>query len=155
VRTIFPPPHTERDKGHGRIETRTIRTSTLLNEYLDFPHIAQVFRIERTTTGLKGNNKSHDVAYGITSLTAADADPQRLLRLARGHWHIENSLFWVRDVTFDEDRSQIRTGSAPQAFAALRNLAISLFRLNGFTNMAATLRRHAWKPERALALVGL
>ncbi len=155
MRTIFPPPHTERDKGHGRIETRTIRTSTLLNDYLDFPHTGQVFRIERTTTDLKGDHKSHDVAYGITSLTADEADPQRLLRLARGHWHIENSLFWVRDVTFDEDRSQIRTGSAPQAFAALRNLAINLFRLSGFTNMAATLRRHAWKPERALSLVGL
>jgi predicted transposase YbfD/YdcC len=155
MRTIFPPPHTERDKNHGRIETRTIRTSTLLNNYIDFPHIGQVFRIERTTTDLKGENKSCDVAYGITSLTADEADPKRLLRLARGHWQIETSLFWVRDVTFDEDRSQIRTGSAPQAFATLRNLAISLFRLKGFTNMAAALRRHSWNPERALSLVGL
>jgi len=104
---------------------------------------------------MQGNNPSHDVAYGITSLTPEQADAARLLRLSRGHWQIENSLFWVRDVTFDEDRSQIRTRAGPQAFATLRNLAISVFRLNGLTNVARALRHHAWNPDHALALVGI
>jgi len=153
--TVFPPQHTQNNKGHGRIETRGIQASSLLNEFLDFPHVGQVFRIDRKITDLQGENESHDTAYGITSLTPQQADPKRLLELARGHWQIENSLFWVRDVTFDEDRSQIRTGSAPQAFATLRNLAISLFRLSGYRNIASALRQHAWNPGRALSLVGL
>jgi len=117
--------------------------------------VGQVFRIERFTTDLQGENESREVAYGITSLTPQQADCKRLLELARNHWQIENSLFWVRDVTFAEDHSQIRTGAGPQVFATLRNLAISLFRLCGFTNIAAALRSHAWNPERTLQLVGL
>lgn len=95
------------------------------------------------------------MAYGITSLTLEQADPARLLRLSRGHWQIENSLFWVRDVTFDEDRSQIRTGAGPRVFATLRNLAISMFRLRGLTNIAAALRSYSWNPDRVLTLAGL
>ena len=72
----------------------------------------------------------------------------------RGHWGIENRVHWVRDVTFDEDRSQVRTGSAPQIMAALRNLTISVIRLAGETNIAAALRRHAVHPSRPLALIG-
>jgi len=71
----------------------------------------------------------------------------------RGHWSIENKLHWVRDVTFDEDRCQIRTGAAPQVMAALRNTVIGLLRLRGLRNIAAALRSHAWHPQRAIALV--
>jgi hypothetical protein len=71
----------------------------------------------------------------------------------RGHWGIENRLHWVRDVTFDEDRCQIRTGAAPQVMAALRNLVIGLFRLSGVRNIAAALRTHAWHAQRAITLV--
>ena len=94
------------------------------------------------------------MAYAATSLTPAQANPQRLLALWRGHWGIENRVHWVRDVTFDEDRSQVRTGSAPQIMAALRNLTISVIRLAGETNIAAALRRHAVHPSRPLTLIG-
>jgi predicted transposase YbfD/YdcC len=93
------------------------------------------------------------VAYAVTSLSPQKASPQRLLTLWRGHWGIENRLHWVRDVTFDEDRSAIRTGAAPQIMAALRNTVISMLRLAGSTNIAATLRRHAAHPLEALAIL--
>jgi len=73
--------------------------------------------------------------------------------LVRGHWGIENRLHWVRDVTFDDDRCQVRTGAAPQLMAALRNLVIGLFRLNDVRNIAAALRTHAWHAQRAIALI--
>jgi hypothetical protein len=88
--------------------------------------------------------------YAITSLTALQADATLLARWLRGHWAIE-ALHWVRDVSFDEDRSQIRTGNGPQIMAALRNLVITALRLDGVTNIAAALRHHARHPHRPLA----
>jgi len=152
--TIFPPPVIDYDKGHGRIERRVIQTSTALFEYLTFPYAAQVFRIHRTTMDLDGQNPRDDVVYGITSLSPDQAGPERLLKLARGHWRIENSLHWVRDVTFDEDRSQVRTGSGPRVLATLRNLAISIFRLSGVDNIAQALRYCSRDPQRPLRLIG-
>ncbi len=95
------------------------------------------------------------VAYAVTSLSAGVASPTRLLALWRGHWGIENRVHWVRDVTFDEDRCPVRTGTAPQVLAALRNLTISLLRLAGTANIAAAQRRHAAHFTEALALVGI
>jgi len=92
---------------------------------------------------------------GITSLTPQQASPARLLELNRGHWAIENKLHWVRDVTFDEDRSQVRTGTTAHAMATLRNLAITLLRLAGATNIAAALRQCARHLTDALRLIGL
>ena len=69
--------------------------------------------------------------------------PQALLGLLRGHWHIENKSHYVRDVTFDEDRSQVRVGSLPQVLAALRNACISLLRLRGHNKIVAACRYHA------------
>ena len=105
-----------------------------------WPHLQQVCRLERQRV-VKGK-KQVDVSYAISSLPATDADARRLLSLSRGHWGIENRLHWVRDVTFDEDRSQVRTGAAPQVLAGLRNLVISLVRRAGHSNVAAALRRH-------------
>jgi hypothetical protein len=122
---------------------------------VDFPHTEQVMRIERVTTNLRGEPLRTDVAYAVTSLTAPKATPARLLHLSRGHWGIENSLHWVRDVTFDEDRSQIRTKNAPRVMATLRNLAVSLLRLAGQTNIARALRHYGARPHLTLALVGL
>ena len=96
-----------------------------------------------------------EVAYGITSLSPEKADAQRLLSLNRGHWCIENRLHWVRDVTFDEDRSQVRVGEGPRVMATLRNLAISLFRLQEVKNTAQALRKCGWNMELALNCVGL
>ena len=93
-------------------------------------------------------------AYAVTSLPPEEADAVRLLNLWRGHWGIENRVHWVRDVTLDEDRSQVRTGAAPQIMAGLRNLTISLLRLTGEPNIAAALRRHAAKPSHSLTRVG-
>lgn len=96
------------------------------------------------------------MVYLITSLPQEKADAQRLLRLNRGHWEIENRVHWVRDVNFDEDRSQIRTGAGPRVMATLRNLAISLLRLrNPSRSIAEALRDLAARPHLALAMVGL
>lgn len=96
-----------------------------------------------------------ETAYGATSLSPKEADSARLLKLNRGHWCIENRLHWVRDVTFDEDRSQIRKGSGPQVMATLRNLAISLFRLNEIKNIAQAMRDCSYNQANALQFIRL
>jgi predicted transposase YbfD/YdcC len=114
------------DQHGGRIEERRLRASTALSGYTDWPGHQQVLEVERSITH-KGTGKArHEVAYAITSLSAQRASARQLLQLWREHWHIENKLHWVRDVTFDEDRSQVRTERIPQVMAALRNVAISL-----------------------------
>ena len=139
--------------GHGRVEARRLWVSSALTGYTDWPHLAQACRLERTVT--RQGRTTVEVAYAVTSLPSSLASPARLLALWRGHWGIENGLHWVRDVTFDEDRSQVRTRAGPQVMAALRNLAISLIRRAGHANIAAALRRHAAHPWEALALVGV
>ena len=128
------------DKGHGRLETRRIWTSTDLNGHLDFPHCRQVACIERSRENLKTGKINQETAYLITSLSPERADPEKLLSLNRGHWGIENKSHYVRDVTFDEDRSQVRTQSGPRVMATLRNLAINLLRLRGYKNIAQAIR---------------
>jgi hypothetical protein len=121
--TLFPPAATTTDKGHGRLEVRHLWSSTALNTYLAFPHLGQVFCLHRAVTELATGTAHRETVYGVTSLPPAQASPARLLALVRAHWTIENRLHWVRDVTFDEDRSQIRRGAGPQVMATLRNLA--------------------------------
>lgn len=111
--------------------------------------------IRRESTYLKTNKKRLETVYGITSLSPEKADPSRLLTLNRGHWTIENSLHYVRDVTFDEDRSQIRTQNAPRVMASLRNFVVSLLRWFGSTNIAKTLRQMGARPYLALRLLCL
>lgn len=151
---LFPPAHTETGRGHGRLEQRTIRTASP-PAALGFPHLAQLLVIDRHVCDLDGRSRFVELAYGVTSLTAAQADPTRLLRLVRGQWEIENRLHWVRDVTFDEDRSQIRAGHGPRVMASLRNLAISLLRLAGHRNIARGVRWAGHAPTRALGLLGV
>lgn len=144
------------NKGHGRIERRTIWLSEDLADYLDFPHAQVVFRLERYVSRLDGSNTRVEVIYGLTSRSGTDAAAATaLLELVRGHWTIENRLHWVRDVTFDEDRSQIRKGKGPHVMATLRNLAISILRLAGAPSIAKALRWCARRHERVLRLVGL
>ena len=151
--SLPPSQVTQVGKHGGRVEQRRLWSSDALAEYSDWPHLAQVCRLERMVTR-KGSTR-REVAYAITSLPPAAACPQRLLALWRGHWSIENRLHWVRDVTFDEDRCQVRVGAAPHVMAALRNLVISLLRLAGAPNIAAALRRNAARPSEALALMGI
>ena len=97
----------------------------------------------------------HEVRYSLTNLSAA-TPPETLLRLVRRHWHIENRLHYVRDVTLGEDACQVRSGRAPQALAALRNAVVGLLRQHRVPNLAATLRTNAWGgPAAVLRLLGL
>jgi predicted transposase YbfD/YdcC len=143
------------DPDHGRIEHRRLVASTALADYLLWPGSQQVFRVERTVTIKKTGKQRHQVVSGVTSLAPAQADAARLLRLVRHHWRIENKSHWVRDVTFDEDRSQVRRGTIPQMMAALRNVTIGLMRLSGHKNIAAATRHFAAQPWAALALLGV
>ena len=98
-----------KEKQLGRLETRRLTASSLLAEGSDWPHLAQVFKLERTVRLLKTGEVRTEVVHGLTSLTADDASPQRLLELVRGHWGIENKLHWRRDVLFQEGRTRTRT----------------------------------------------
>jgi len=152
---LFPPQHSTIDKAHGRLELRSIWTSTELYGYLNFPHAAQVFAIRRDTTEIVTGKQRRETVYGLTSLTPQQATPKRLLELSRGHWSIENRLHWVRDVTFDEDRSRVRKNAGPQVMASLRNLAISLLRMAGATNIAQALRYCARLGANVLRFIGI
>ena len=121
----------------------------------DWPGHQQVLEVERTITNKRTGETRREVAYAITSLSKERATARQLLQIWRAHWRIENKLHWVRDVTFDEDRSQVRTGRIPQVMAALRNVAISLLRIGDAENIAAATRRYAARPALALAAVGL
>lgn len=115
-----------------------------------------VFRITRTVKNLDGSARYTEVVYGVTSRPGTtDADAAALLALVRGHWTVENRLHWVRDVTYDEDRSQVRTGNGPRVMATLRNLAISVLRLAGARYVAKAVRWCARDARRVLRLVGL
>lgn len=139
---------------HGdRQEVRRRRCSAARRGYLDWPHLAQVCRVERAVA-CKGRTR-HEVGYAITSLAPDQATPARLLRLWRGHWEIENRLHWVRDVTFDEDRCQVRTGAGPQVLAAVRNTAIAVARRAGYAKIAEALRHFAATPAEVLTVLGL
>jgi hypothetical protein len=137
------------------VEVRSIWTSTELCGYLDFPYAAQVFTLRREVTEMVSRKYRSETVYGLSSLPAQSATPARLLALSRGHWTIENRLHWVRDVTFDEDRSRVRKGAGAQVMASIRNLAISLLRLAGARYIAPALRRCARSDSQALRLVGL
>jgi predicted transposase YbfD/YdcC len=141
-----------RERGHGRDERRTLKI-TAVAAGLAFPHAAQAIRIVRRRR-LGGRKKwSRETVYAITSLTAIQASPAQLAAIIRGHWGIEDRLHWVRDLDFDEDRSQVRTASGPRVMATLRNLALTILRLTGHASIAAALRHHARRPGRPLRTI--
>ena len=142
-----------RDRGHGRIEIRTLKAVSV--RHFGFPHAAQVLQVTRKVCDLATRKWHTVVVYAITSLSFQQARPARLADLIRRHWSIENGLHWVRDVTFGEDASQLRTGTAPQVMSSLRNLAIGVLSRAGPVNLAAALRRHARDPARPLATLGI
>jgi predicted transposase YbfD/YdcC len=136
--------------GHGRRVRRTVKAVTAPT-WLDFPGAAQVVQVRRTRT-INGR-KTIEVVYAICSLDTIAAPPATIATWLQGHWSIENALHWVRDVVFDEDRHQLRTGCGPQVMATLRNTAISLLRLAGHTRIAAGLRHHSRDPHRPIDLI--
>jgi predicted transposase YbfD/YdcC len=134
--------------GHGRKARRTIKVA-LVPAWIEFAGAAQVAQLRRTVTA-KGK-KTIEVAYLITS--DGEADPATLAAWARGHWEIKNRLHWIRDVTYQEDKPLVRTGNAPRVMASLRNLAISILRMDGHSNIAAANRHHARDPQRTINLL--
>jgi predicted transposase YbfD/YdcC len=146
---------TTQNRGHGRLERRTLRLTTALADFLTWPGQQQVFEVVRTRTSMTTGEITCETVYGITNLPPTRADAAFVLARVRNHWLIENGSHHVRDVTFAEDHSQVRTGSIPQVMAALRNTAIALLRSHGEPNIAAACRRLAAHPWQALALIGI
>ncbi len=153
------------DRQRGRIEQRHLRVSGEVVPYLRqrgrWAALAQVgeltrtvrTRTVRTRTVRTRTDTTVEVVYLLTTLPPERASPADVLALVRGHWQIENGLHHVRDVTFGEDRSRLRTGHAPQILAALRNLALTLIHRTGSRQIAASRRTFAAHPERAFALL--
>ncbi len=119
--TDVPIGHTSNSRGHGRVEKRTLKVVTV-SAGIPFPHALQAIQITRRTRKLKTKKWHTEVVYAVTSLRAAQATNTQLAAWIRGHWCVENPLHWVRDVTFDEDRSQVRTHNGPRVMATLRIL---------------------------------
>ena len=141
------------EKAHGRVDIRSIRVSSELKGYCDWPGLEQVFEIRRCW---QARGVWHEaVRYGVTSLPATIAIPERLLKLKRGHWTIENCLHYVKDVTMGEDKSMVHADNGPKIMAALRNTAVSLLRHAGFSTIAARMRYNSTHPEAALAVLSL
>lgn len=145
-----PVGSTSTEVSHGRRATRTIKVidTPALPGWPEFTGATQVAQLRRTVT--RAGKKSVEVVYLITSAAHHTAPPAVLAAWVRGHWSVENKLHWVRDVSFDEDRSRVRTGQTPRVMASLRNAVIGILRLAGWNNIAAALRHHSYNPERAI-----
>jgi len=141
------------NKGHGRIEKRMLTTSQCLKDYNDWPGLEQVFQLERDIREHRSGQTRREVVYGLTSLTAAQAGPRRLLDLVRLHWGMENGLHYRRDVTFGEDACRLRRGPAPRIMAILNNLVLGLLLTHGVQNVPQARRHFDGCPGDALALL--
>jgi predicted transposase YbfD/YdcC len=136
------------EAGHGRVEERVLVASRMLREYLDWPYLDQVFRLERTVE--ERGKRTVEVRYGISSLPPSAATAERLLEVARAEWGIENGLHYRRDVTLQEDGCQLRRGCGPQVLAALNNTVIGIVQQAGEQNLAAAQRAFDFAFDRAL-----
>ncbi|MGK5532016.1 ISAs1 family transposase [Streptomyces sp. URMC 129] len=159
--TSPPPPsiavqHTASGAGHGRRESRSIKTCGIADELggIAFPHARLAIRVHgrRKQTGRRETRES---VYAVTSLDAHQAGPADLAAAIRGHWGVENSSHHIRDVTFAEDTSTVHAGTAPRAMATLRNLAIGVLKTLGAGNIAKTTRAIRDEPQRALPILGI
>ncbi|WP_342456981.1 ISAs1 family transposase [Streptomyces sp. WZ-12] len=144
------PAVTRTDHGHGRRATRTVKAVDV-PAWIDFTSATQVAQLRRTIT--RKGRRTVEIVHLITSADARTAPPELLATWVQSHWEIENRLHWVRDVTYDEDRSQVRTGNAPRVMASVGNTAITLLRLDGHHNIAAALRHHARHTDRPISLL--
>lgn len=141
------------EKGHGRIEVRELIASTALNDYLDWPHLAQVLMIARTWWARGERHEA--IRYALTSLPPQAADAGRLLVLVRGHWQIENGVHYVKDVTLGEDHSTIRVGHGPSVLAMLRDTVVNVLHRAGWRTIAERLRFYSGNVQAALTLLGI
>jgi predicted transposase YbfD/YdcC len=149
-----PIGHQTRDAGHGRRETRTVKAITLHTPGgIGFPHAQQAIRITRTRTAITSGKTTRETAYLTISLPATDAHPADLQEWIRREWLIENTIHYVRDVTFREDLHQARTGTGPAVMATLRNTAIGFHRSRGETNIARATRRANRRPHDLITAI--
>jgi predicted transposase YbfD/YdcC len=140
------------DNNHGRLEERTITVSSELNEYLDWPDLSQVFKLERRFTSSDGK-VYHKISYGVTSLTAAEASPERLLEIVRTEWGIENGLHYRRDVTLLEDNTRMTNKKMARAMATINNLVLGIFAKQGYDNIPKARRFYDANFDQALSLL--
>ncbi|MGX6603694.1 ISAs1 family transposase [Micromonosporaceae bacterium Da 78-11] len=148
-----PVTHTTTTRGHGRIETRTLQIMPAPPD-LPFPHVQQVFLVERQVSDLSGTPLSNVAILGVTSLNADRGTPALIAAAVRGQWKIE-VLHWIRDTIYREDDSTVRTKSGPRIMAALRNLAIGALRLAGRNDIAEATRWATRNMERPFTILGL
>jgi len=144
------------NKGHGRLEQRQMQTSAMLNDYVDWPALGQVYRLERHFTWIRQGKvmkTSHEVEYGITSLTRKEASPKRVMQVRRKHWLIETGLHYRRDVTFREDATRMTKGAAGRILATTHNVALALIKRAGFQNAAQARRWFAGHIDQAFTLL--
>lgn len=139
---------------HGSDEIRRVKTCTVTRG-LGFPHAAQAVQIVLRRRTVAAGTVTLERAYAVTDLTAEQADAPENARRVREHWGIENKIHHMRDTTFAEDASRVRTGTTPRATAELRNLAIGALRLTGCDNIAAGLRKHGRDATQPLATLGI
>jgi predicted transposase YbfD/YdcC len=144
--------HTTMTKGHGRI-SQWVSKAVVPNQWVYFPNVAQVAQITRHRKTTKG--ESVDVCHVVTSVGPDRAGPDQIAAWVKGHWTIENQAHWVRDVTYDEDRSQLRRGNVPRVMATIRNTAITLIRTTGTTAIAQTQRHLTHRYDIITRLIGL
>ncbi|MFN8457330.1 MAG: ISAs1 family transposase [Anaerolineae bacterium] len=142
--------------GHGRIERRTLYTTTALNDYLAWPAVGQAGLIERVRIAKNtGQLLSHEQVCFVTSLTPQRATPPQLLQINRGHWIIENTSHYVRDVSFNEDASRVRKGASAQVMAAFRNLTLAVLRRVGVTHIQEAFIKNSAQPLNTLCYLYL
>jgi predicted transposase YbfD/YdcC len=141
------------EKGHGRLDQRTLTTSCLLNEYLDWPHVAQVFKLERRRTNTSSGVIETEVVYGLSSLSRQAASAQRLLRATRDYWGIENGLHYRRDRTLREDDTRMADTTQAEAMAILNNLIIGLVLRQGWPYLPEARRHYEAHFDAAVRLV--
>jgi len=141
------------NKGHGRLEKRAITTSSMLKDYLDWPYLEQVFKLDRRMIDLKTGEVKEETVYGLTSLSPEKAAPARLLQLNRGYWAIENGLHYPRDESLKEDRCHLRIGHAARVMATINNLVLALIHKQDAASIPAARRKFAAHPVKALNLI--
>lgn len=141
------------NKGHGRIEVRTLTTSSQLNDFLDWPFLQQVFKLERTVTISKTRKTRQETIYGVTSLSAEQASPAQLLHMLRSYWQIENGLHYPRDVTLHEDQTRFKTHTGAHNMAIINNLILALIARSHFPFVPTARRFFAAHPDQALLLL--
>ena len=153
---LFPPEQaTTIDKGHGRIEVRTITILPVKPGQISFPYANQVFSVERSFADFSGKLLSSEKVFGVTSLAPEKAGGHRVLALNRGHWAIENKVHYVRDVTMGEDASRIRKGQGPRMMAIFKNLVLSLLRQSEVKNIAEKIRGFALNKNTLFKFTGI